>query len=90
MTPTKREIQRTRKIYRVGIKNLNKQLKDVIALEKAIENINKWQEGSVIRLRSIGFISSLQNVLNYIPIYTDELIIKRQENERKLRKMEQK
>lgn len=64
---------RSRKHHKTGIRNLKKELKDLENLEKALIGISKWQEGSVIRIASIGFISSLMNLTYYLPYYKDTI-----------------
>lgn len=64
---------RARKTHKTDIRNLKKELKDLENLEKALIGITKWQEGSVIRIASIGFISSLMNLTYYLPYYKDTL-----------------
>lgn len=77
---------RARKAHKTGLRNLKKELKDLENLEKALIEISKWQESSVIRIASIGFISSLMNLTYYLPYYKDTIDKKMKVSTRELKR----
>jgi hypothetical protein len=55
--------------YKIGLRNLAKQRKVLIGLDKYCKEFNKWQMGGVIRLETFHAIAAVQILLNALPLF---------------------
>lgn len=75
----------SKKFYKKGISNLNKQIKCMDNLKKSCENLQKWEVGSVIKLKTFQVIGHINDILLAIPFLKKELIRQRKKLERKMK-----